>query len=170
MNSPNKIHDPFDARDTFSCGDQPFGIYRLARLHEIGLGDIPALPYSIRVLLEAVLRSCDGTIVREEDVRNLAAWDAAAPAKTEVPLKTARVVLLDNVTGGWGHVNADNFTASSKQVARTIKPKEVPRADLSKPQGESKAPDRVVEFTIDKKYILYPIKNGAPQVEVSLSR
>jgi aconitate hydratase len=95
MTSANEIHDPFGARATFFRGDQQFGIYRLSRLDEMGLGDMSVLPYSIRVLLEAVLRTCDGRIVREQDVRNLAAWDAAAPAKTEIPLKPARVVLQD---------------------------------------------------------------------------
>ena len=54
-----------------------------------------ALPYSIRNLLEAVLRSCDGYVVGEEDVKNLAGWQAAAPAKVEIPFKPARVVLQD---------------------------------------------------------------------------
>jgi aconitate hydratase len=89
------MYDPFDARDTFSCSGRQFGIYRLSRLEELGLGDMSALPYSVRVLLEAVLRTCDGRIVREQDVRNLASWDAAAPAQTEIPLKPARVVLQD---------------------------------------------------------------------------
>ena len=53
------------------------------------------LPFSIRVLLEAVLRNCDGYLVTEDDVKALAAWNAAAPAKAEIPFKPARVVLQD---------------------------------------------------------------------------
>ena len=49
----------------------------------------------MRVLLEAVLRNCDGYEVTEDDVRNLAGWNAAEPAEVEIPFKPARVVLQD---------------------------------------------------------------------------
>ena len=87
--------DPFAARDTFDTGSGTLGIYRLSRLEELGLTKISALPYSIRVLLESVLRNCDGYVVSEEDVKNLAAWNAASPAKVEIPFNPARVVLQD---------------------------------------------------------------------------
>ena len=87
--------DPFGARDTFETGDGPATLYRLSKLEDAGLGKISQLPFSIRVLLEAVLRNCDGFSVTEEDVKNLAAWNAAAPAKQEVPFKPYRVVLQD---------------------------------------------------------------------------
>lgn len=87
--------DSFGARDTFSASGQPIGIYRLSKLQEAGLGQIDRLPYSIRVLLEAVLRNCDGHIVTEEDVRNLAAWNAEDPDKVEIPFMPSRVVLQD---------------------------------------------------------------------------
>ncbi|NQU25782.1 MAG: aconitate hydratase AcnA [Candidatus Nealsonbacteria bacterium] len=89
------MNDPFDARDTFDTGTATAGIYRLSRLEDAALTTVAALPYSIRVLLEAVLRGCDGFEVTEEDVKNLAAWDAASPAATEVPFKPARVILQD---------------------------------------------------------------------------
>ncbi len=85
----------FGARDTFKVGDREIGIYRIAKLQEDGLGQIDRLPYSIRVLLEAVLRNCDGRTVTEEDVKNLAAWNAASPAKAEIPYMPSRVVLQD---------------------------------------------------------------------------
>ena len=56
---------------------------------------LDALPYSIRVLLEAVLRNCDGYEVTEADVKNLACWNPYKPVKVEVPFKPARVVLQD---------------------------------------------------------------------------
>ncbi|TWU55517.1 aconitate hydratase AcnA [Rubripirellula reticaptiva] len=87
--------DPFGVRDTFDTGSGTATIYRLSKLEEAGLGEISKLPFSIRVLLEAVLRNCDGFSVTEEDVKNLAAWNAAAPAKQEVPFKPYRVVLQD---------------------------------------------------------------------------
>ncbi|MEM8736743.1 MAG: aconitate hydratase AcnA, partial [Planctomycetota bacterium] len=69
--------------------------YNLPKLEEAGVGQISKLPVSIRILLEAVLRNCDGYIVSEEDVRNLAQWDAASPAPVEVPFMPSRVVLQD---------------------------------------------------------------------------
>ncbi len=90
-----KTFDPFGARGTFETGAGPAGIYRLAKLEQLGLGQVSRLPYSIRVLLEAVLRTCDGYEVTEEDVKNLAAWKAEAVAEIEIPFKPARVVLQD---------------------------------------------------------------------------
>ncbi len=87
--------DPFGARETFETGQGTAALYRLSKLEEAGLGQISTLPFSIRVLLEAVLRNCDGFSVTEDDVKNLAGWQAAAPAKQEVPFKPYRVVLQD---------------------------------------------------------------------------
>ena len=61
--------DPFTARDTFETGGGKAGIYRLSKLEELGLGKVGRLPYSIRVLLESVLRNCDGYEVTEDDVQ-----------------------------------------------------------------------------------------------------
>ncbi len=87
--------DPFGARDSFNTGTGTASLYRLSRLEDAGLGDISRLPFSIRVLLEAVLRNCDDFSVTQADVKNLAAWKAAEPAKEEVPFKPYRVVLQD---------------------------------------------------------------------------
>src|SRR4029078_10877879 len=89
------VFDPFKARDTFQTAGGPIGIYRLDRLEKQGLGAVSNLPFSMRVLLEAVLRNCDGYLVTENDVRSLAAWQATAVAKSEIPFKPARVVLQD---------------------------------------------------------------------------
>jgi aconitate hydratase len=53
------------------------------------------MPYSIRILLESVLRNVDGELVTEQDVRNLAAWNATAPRNVELPYMPARVILQD---------------------------------------------------------------------------
>ena len=87
--------DPFGVRDTFESNAGAVGIYRILRLEEQGVGQVSKLPYSIRVLLEAVVRNCDGMVVTDEDVKNLANWTAASPAKVEIPFKPARVVLQD---------------------------------------------------------------------------
>ncbi len=90
---PRKF-DPFCARDTFDTGSGRAGIYRLSKLEEAGLTRIADLPYSIRLLLEAALRTCDGFEVTEQDVRNIAAWSPCAAA-VEIPFKPSRVVLQD---------------------------------------------------------------------------
>ena len=89
------MSDSFDVRDTFETAGGAVGIYRIQRLEDQGLGAVSSLPYSIRVLLEAVVRNCDGFVVTEDDVKNLASWNAASPAKLEIPFKPARVVLQD---------------------------------------------------------------------------
>jgi aconitate hydratase len=92
MNTPT---NSFGARGTFETNQGPVGIYRLSKLEDAGLGTMSRLPYSIRILLEAVLRTCDGFSVRQEDIQNLAGWQAEAPAKEEIPFKPSRVVLQD---------------------------------------------------------------------------
>lgn len=87
--------DAFGSRETISVNGQEIGIYKIATLQEKGIGKVDHLPYSIRLLLEAVLRNCDGKVVTEDDVKNLANYDASNPAKVEIPFKPARVVLQD---------------------------------------------------------------------------
>ena len=95
MSKLQRKSDPFGARDTFDTAGGTAGIYRLSKLEDAGLGKMAALPYSIRVLLESLLRNCDGYEVTEDDVRALAGWQAASPAQVEIPFKPARVVLQD---------------------------------------------------------------------------
>jgi aconitate hydratase len=95
MSSAHRKTDPFAARDTFKTATGTAGIYRLSKLQDAGFGNVSALPYSIRVLLESCLRNCDGYEVTEADVKSLASWSAAAPAQVEIPFKPARVVLQD---------------------------------------------------------------------------
>ncbi len=89
------MHDPFHARDTIRTSSGTVAIYRLDKLENAGLTRIDALPFSIRVLLEAVLRNCDGYAVTESDVRRLAGWQPARHEPIEVPFKPARVLLQD---------------------------------------------------------------------------
>ncbi len=87
--------DPFSARATFDTGSGPATLYRLRALDDAGIANTARLPYSIRTVLEALLRTCDNYEVTEADVRSLATWNAAQPAETEIPFKPARVVLQD---------------------------------------------------------------------------
>ncbi len=95
MSSASQDNDPFGARSTFDTGAGQATLYRLSKLEELGLGKISKLPFSIRILLESLLRNCDGYLVTQDDVKKLASWNAAAPAEVEIPFKPARVVLQD---------------------------------------------------------------------------
>jgi len=68
--------------------------YNYCPLDSLGI-DLLALPYSIRILLESVLRNCDGFQISEQDVKNLAGWNSQTLADIEVPFKPARVILQD---------------------------------------------------------------------------
>lgn len=71
-------------------------IYRLDQLAKTGIApNLSKLPYSIRILLEALMRTEDGYLVTPEDVKRLAAWNAAAPGDHELPFMPARVVFQD---------------------------------------------------------------------------
>ena len=85
----------FGARERFDTGSGEAYYYRLAALQEAGHGDIARMPFSIRVLLESLLRNEDGFTIREEDIRKLAGYDPAAPSQDEVPFMPARVILQD---------------------------------------------------------------------------
>jgi aconitate hydratase len=88
--------DVFGARATFETGEGSATLYRLSALEKAGMAkDLGRLPFSIRILLEAVLRSVDGELVTADDVKNLAAWSAAAPRDVELPFMPARVILQD---------------------------------------------------------------------------
>ncbi len=87
--------DPFGARAVLNTGGGSAVIYRLESLEKRGLGGISRLPFSIKVLLESVLRHCDGALITEQDVATLAGWNAKSPAAREVPFKPARVILQD---------------------------------------------------------------------------
>ncbi len=69
--------------------------HSLPALEEAGVGPISRLPHSIRIVLESVLRNCDGKKVSEQDVRNLANWNARKPIAEEIPFVVARIVLQD---------------------------------------------------------------------------
>ena len=87
--------NPFSSRATFDTGSGPATLYRLQALDDAGITTTSRLPYSIRMILEALLRTCDDYEVTEADIRTLATWNAAQPAEQEIPFKPARVVLQD---------------------------------------------------------------------------
>ncbi len=89
-------NDAFKTLTNFDLGTGKQGqLFSLPALEKQGVGPISKLPVSIRIVLESVLRNCDGKRVREEDVRAVANWNAKAPAQIEIPFVVARVVLQD---------------------------------------------------------------------------
>ncbi len=85
----------FGARDTLKTAAGDVAIYRLDRLAAQGVGHVDKLPFSIKILLENVLRNLDGSRYKEEDVQNLAGWDHTKPMDVEIPFQPARVILQD---------------------------------------------------------------------------
>ena len=87
--------NPFGSRDQFSLSEGGNGtLFRLGALEEQGLCSLSRLPFSIRVLLESALRNHDDFLVRDEDVKRIAAWDPNE-SRQEIPfipvlLKTNR--------------------------------------------------------------------------------
>jgi aconitate hydratase len=108
--------DTFGARSTLDTGFGRAAIYRLDALEKAGVAPgLARLPFSIRVLLEAVLRSVDGELVTAEDVKNLGAWNAALPKDVELPFMPARVILQD-FTGVPAVVDLASMRAAVKRL------------------------------------------------------
>lgn len=86
---------PFkEAISTISVGRKKLKIFKLAWLEDQGLTNISKLPYSIRVLVENILRNCDNYLVTEDDVKSIASWQPKPPLR-EIPYMPARVLLQD---------------------------------------------------------------------------
>ncbi|WP_277585198.1 aconitate hydratase AcnA [Psychrobacillus antarcticus] len=84
-----------NSRASFSLNGKEYNYYRLAALEEAGIAKVSRLPYSIKVLLESVLRQYDGYVIKEDHVNQLAKWGKDANTEAEVPFKPSRVVLQD---------------------------------------------------------------------------
>jgi len=90
------VKDTFQARKTLRSGGKSVAYYSLAQLQKDGVGDLSHLPFSIKILLESVLRKQDGYVITEDHVRQIANWNAAAPDEsTEIPFMPARILLQD---------------------------------------------------------------------------
>src|SRR5262249_32169424 len=86
----------FDSLQTFDLGEGKQGaFYSLPQLEKAGIGPVSKLPVSIRLVLESVLRNCDGKRVSEQNVRSLANWKPNAARTEEIPFVVARIVLQD---------------------------------------------------------------------------
>ncbi len=87
--------NPFNSRSTLRTSAGEFVWYDLGALERAGLARIERMPYSVRVLLESVLRNVDGFIVTQDDVAGLAGYDASKVEPVEMPFMPGRVVLQD---------------------------------------------------------------------------
>ena len=85
----------FNTQQSIKVDGEQISYYSLPTLESEGIGAVSRLPVSIRILLEALLRNCDGQIITEQDIINLANWNASQPQVTEIPFKPARVVAQD---------------------------------------------------------------------------
>ncbi|MBD7944436.1 aconitate hydratase AcnA [Psychrobacillus sp. Sa2BUA9] len=85
----------YNSRTSFTLNGKEYTYYRLAALEEAGIANVSRLPYSIKVLLESVLRQHDGYVIKDEHVEQLAKWGKDADPEAEVPFKPSRVVLQD---------------------------------------------------------------------------
>ena len=86
--------DFFKSRDILKVGNKQYIIYRLQALEKAGLVKLGKLPFSIRILLEAALRQCNGKEITQEDVQHIARWTPAG-VRPGIPFLPARVIMQD---------------------------------------------------------------------------
>lgn len=114
-------HNLFHSLKEFTTGTGSKGqFYSLPALEAAGLGAISRLPVSIRIVLESVLRNCDGQRVEERNIRALAGWQPKAERSAEVPFVVARVLLQD-FTGVPLGVDLAAMRAAVKRLGRDPK-------------------------------------------------
>jgi aconitate hydratase len=87
--------DTNDTKDVLITKRGKFTIYRLDKLEREGLTQLSRLPYSIRIILESVLRQCNGKEIVHDDVINLASWTPNPAYRPALPYRPARVIMQD---------------------------------------------------------------------------
>jgi len=87
--------DSFKARRTLKVGTRRFDYFSLKAAEKNGLGDVSGLPFSLKVLLENLLRNEDGRSVRPEDIKAVARWVKARRSDREIAFRPARVLMQD---------------------------------------------------------------------------
>ncbi len=87
--------DEFGALDRLNTSHGAYAFYRLSRLEEMGLTRLHRLPFSIRVLLESVLRQCNQVAITAQDVIHLASWQPRQSQRPSIPFLPARVLMQD---------------------------------------------------------------------------
>src|SRR5262245_19566771 len=89
-----RMTNSYGSRDTLQVGDKSYEYYRLDALDKKGI-KTTHLPFSLKILLENLLATEDGKVVRSEDVKALAAWDPKAEPSREIQFTPSRVLLQD---------------------------------------------------------------------------
>jgi aconitate hydratase len=90
------LHNKWGALNEFRLNNgETIKYYSLLELERRGLGKISALPFSIRVVLESLLRNSDDIIIGEDDVASLSNWDAKNPTDKDIPFKVSRILMQD---------------------------------------------------------------------------
>ncbi len=87
--------DFFNAKSTLSTAHGDYTIYRLEQLEHDGLTRLDRLPFSIRIMLESLLRLCNEKEITREDVINLAGWTPNPTTRPSLPFRPARIILQD---------------------------------------------------------------------------
>ncbi|WP_096435280.1 aconitate hydratase AcnA [Alteribacter populi] len=85
----------YDSKKSFEANGKTYHYYDLKAIENAGVGNVSNLPYSVKVLLESVLRQHDGKVIKEEHVQNLAKWGTDEVKNVDVPFKPSRVILQD---------------------------------------------------------------------------
>ena len=148
-------NDVFNAKRTFQSNGKSYHYYDLKALEEAGIGKISKLPYSIKVLLESVLRQYDGRVIKKEHVENLAKWGTDEVKDIDVPFKPSRVILQD-FTGVPAVVDLAALRAAMAKMGgdpKQINP-EIP-VDLvidHSVQVDMYASEKALEFNMKKEF------------------
>ena len=87
--------DYFNAKAVMTTSQRTYTYYRLKQLERDGLVRLDRLPFSIRVMLESLLRLCNEKEITRQDVLNLAAWTPRVTNRPSLPFRPARIVLQD---------------------------------------------------------------------------
>ncbi|HQX83832.1 MAG TPA: aconitase family protein, partial [Vicinamibacterales bacterium] len=87
--------DSFHTRQTLTVGEDSVDFFSLPALEAAGFPGVSRLPFSLKILLENLLRREDNGFVKADDIRALAAWDLKAPSEKEISFMPARVLLQD---------------------------------------------------------------------------
>ncbi len=111
-----------DFTKSITANGQSYTVYSLEKLQEAGIGNIERLPFSIRILVENLLRNLDGKVVTEEHVKNIANWQKKYESPVEIPHHPARVIMQD-FTGVPGVVDLAAMRDAAKDLG--IDPKKV---------------------------------------------
>src|SRR5699024_8376968 len=85
----------FRSKKKFELNGKTYNYYDLKAIEDANLGNVDRLPFSIRVLLESVIRQFDGKVIKDEHVEGLAKWGTKDGAGTDDPFKPSRVILQD---------------------------------------------------------------------------